>query len=48
MSGHNSLGYDVFVSNPIPQNVDGLLRNCEPHVFSPLSRSLIYGSAGWL
>jgi glyoxylase-like metal-dependent hydrolase (beta-lactamase superfamily II) len=43
MSANNVLSYDVFVSDPIPQNVTGLLPNGETHMFSPLSTTLIYG-----
>lgn len=43
MSTNNDLRYDVFVSEPIPQNVTGLLPNGEPHMFSPLATTLIYG-----
>jgi hypothetical protein len=34
MSANNVLSYDVFVSDPIPQNVTGLLPNGETHMFS--------------
>jgi glyoxylase-like metal-dependent hydrolase (beta-lactamase superfamily II) len=37
------LGYDVFVSEPIPLNVAALLPNGERHMFSSLSTTLIYG-----
>lgn len=40
---NDTLSYDVFVSDPIPQNVTGLLPNGERHLFSPLSTTLIYG-----
>ena len=43
MSINDTLGYDVFVSEPIPLNVDGLLPNGERHMFSPLATTLIYG-----
>jgi len=43
MSANNVLSYNVFVSDPIPQNVTGLLPNGETHMFSPLSTTLIYG-----
>ena len=43
MATNNSLSYSVFVSDPIPQNVTGLLPNGERHMFSPLSTTLIYG-----
>ena len=36
-----SLGYEVFVNEPAPQ--DGLLPNGEPRVFSPMASTLIYG-----
>ncbi|MGW5432441.1 MBL fold metallo-hydrolase [Streptomyces sp. NPDC004059] len=38
-----TLGYDVFVSDPFPQNIPGLLPNGEPRLFAPLSTTLIYG-----
>lgn len=40
---NNSFSYDVYISDPIPMNVTGLLPNGEPHMFSPLSTTLIYG-----
>ena len=43
MSTNDTLSYDVFVSEPIPLNVTGLLPNGERHIFSPLSTTLIYG-----
>jgi glyoxylase-like metal-dependent hydrolase (beta-lactamase superfamily II) len=43
MSINDTLGYDVFVSEPIPLNVAGLLPNGERHMFSPLATTLIYG-----
>jgi glyoxylase-like metal-dependent hydrolase (beta-lactamase superfamily II) len=43
MSTNDTLGYEVFVSDPIPMNVTGLLPNGERHMFSPLSSTLIYG-----
>ncbi len=43
MSTSNTLSYDVFVSDPIPLSVNGLLPNGEPHRFSPLSTTLIHG-----
>lgn len=39
----DTLGYDVSVAEPIPQNVTGQLPNGERHMFSPLSSTLIYG-----
>ena len=41
MSTDDTLSYDVFVSEPIPLNVTGLLPNGEPHMFSLLSSTLI-------
>jgi glyoxylase-like metal-dependent hydrolase (beta-lactamase superfamily II) len=43
MSIENSLGYSVFVSDPIPMDLPGLLPNGKPHLFQPLSTTLIYG-----
>jgi glyoxylase-like metal-dependent hydrolase (beta-lactamase superfamily II) len=43
MSTNETLGYDVYVSEPIPLNVTGPLPNGEPHMFSPLATTLIYG-----
>jgi glyoxylase-like metal-dependent hydrolase (beta-lactamase superfamily II) len=43
MSTDNTVSYDVFVADPIPQNVTGLLPNGEPHMFSPLATTLIFG-----
>src|ERR1700688_4644126 len=43
MSTTGTLGYDVFVAEPIPQNVPGPLPNGEPHVFQPLAVTLIRG-----
>jgi glyoxylase-like metal-dependent hydrolase (beta-lactamase superfamily II) len=43
MSADSTLGYDVFVSGPVPMNLPGLLPNGEPHMFQPLSTTLIYG-----
>jgi glyoxylase-like metal-dependent hydrolase (beta-lactamase superfamily II) len=45
MSNNDTLGYDVFVSEPIPLNVAGLLPNGERHMFSPLATTLIYGES---
>ena len=44
MSTDDTLGYDIFVAEPIPQNVTGLLPNGERHMFSPLPPSPIYGN----
>src|SRR6201993_53823 len=41
MSTH--LGYDVFVAEPIPQNVSQLLPNGDRPIWSPLSTTLIHG-----
>src|SRR5215831_7607826 len=38
----SNLNYDVFISDPPPQN--GLLPNGEPKRFSPVASTLIYGS----
>jgi glyoxylase-like metal-dependent hydrolase (beta-lactamase superfamily II) len=38
-----TLGYDVFVTDPIPQNVTELVPNGERRMFSLLSITLIYG-----
>jgi glyoxylase-like metal-dependent hydrolase (beta-lactamase superfamily II) len=38
-----TLGYDVFVAEPIPQNVTELVPNGDRRMFSPLSITLIHG-----
>jgi glyoxylase-like metal-dependent hydrolase (beta-lactamase superfamily II) len=43
MSTDSILGYDVFVSDPVPMDLPGLLPNGAPHLFQPLSTTLIYG-----
>jgi glyoxylase-like metal-dependent hydrolase (beta-lactamase superfamily II) len=43
VSSKKTLGYEVFVSEPIPMNVGALLPNGERHMFSPLASTLIYG-----
>jgi glyoxylase-like metal-dependent hydrolase (beta-lactamase superfamily II) len=43
MSERDTLGYDVFVSDPFPMNVPGRIPDGEPHLFSPLATTLIYG-----
>jgi glyoxylase-like metal-dependent hydrolase (beta-lactamase superfamily II) len=43
MSTDGILGYEVFVSDPVPMHLSGLLPNGEPHMFQPLSTTLIYG-----
>jgi len=43
MSADSVLGYDVFISDPVPMDLPGLLPNGEPHMFQPLSTTLIYG-----
>jgi glyoxylase-like metal-dependent hydrolase (beta-lactamase superfamily II) len=43
MSSDSILSYDVFVSDPVPMDLPGLLPNGEPHLFQPLSTTLIYG-----
>ncbi len=45
MSTKDTLNYDVFVSDPIPLNMSGLLPNGERHMFSPLSTTLICGQS---
>jgi glyoxylase-like metal-dependent hydrolase (beta-lactamase superfamily II) len=45
MSTNDPLSYDVFVAEPIPENVTGPLPNGERHMFSPLSTTLIYGKS---
>lgn len=44
MSPNQTLGYEVFVSDPIPLNVDGPLPNGEPRMFAPMSSTLIFGA----
>jgi hypothetical protein len=44
MSANQTLGYEVFVSDPIGLNVDGPLPNGEPRMFAPLSSTLIFGA----
>ncbi len=43
MNSARSLGYDVFVNDPPPQD-NGFLPNGEPKQFSPQASTLIYGS----
>jgi glyoxylase-like metal-dependent hydrolase (beta-lactamase superfamily II) len=43
MSTSSALGYEVFVFDPIPMDLPGLLPDGEPHMFQPLSTTLIYG-----
>ena len=43
MAPNGTLGYDVFISEPIPIAVDAPLPNGERRMFSPLSTTLIYG-----
>jgi glyoxylase-like metal-dependent hydrolase (beta-lactamase superfamily II) len=43
MSTPDTLGYDVFVADPLPQNASEPLPNGEPHVFQPLAVTLIHG-----
>jgi len=38
-----TLGYDVFIAEPIPQNVTDLVPNGDRRMFSPLSVTLIHG-----
>ena len=42
-TGTDALGYDVFVADPLPQNLPEPLPNGEPHVFQPLAVTLIHG-----
>ena len=44
MAPNGTLGYDVFISEPIPIAVDTPLPNGERRMFSPLSTTLIYGT----
>ena len=44
MAPNGTLGYDVFISEPIPLAVDAPLPNGERRMFSPLSTTLIYGT----
>ncbi|MFJ3307403.1 MBL fold metallo-hydrolase [Streptomyces sp. NPDC086549] len=37
------LGYDVFVADPIPLSVPGLLPNGEPRLYQPIAVTLIHG-----
>jgi glyoxylase-like metal-dependent hydrolase (beta-lactamase superfamily II) len=39
----SALDYEVFVSDPIPMDLPGLLPNGQPHLFQPLSSTLVYG-----
>lgn len=39
-----TLAYEVFVADPIPQNVSELVPNGDRRMFSPLSITLIYGA----
>ncbi|MFJ6088072.1 MBL fold metallo-hydrolase [Streptomyces sp. NPDC092369] len=43
MSASQSLGYEIFISEPIPQAVKELVPNGDRRMFSPLSTTLIYG-----
>ena len=43
MAPNGTLGYDVFISEPIPIAVHAPLPNGERRMFSPLSTTLIYG-----
>jgi glyoxylase-like metal-dependent hydrolase (beta-lactamase superfamily II) len=43
MSANSALAYEVFVTDPIPQNVAALVPNGDRRMFSPLSITLIYG-----
>ena len=45
MAPNEPLSYDVVFSDPIPQNVTGLLPNGERHMFSPLATTLIWQPA---
>jgi len=44
MAPNGTLGYDVFISEPIPIAVDAPLPNSERRMFSALSTTLIYGT----
>ena len=44
MAPNGTLGYDVFISEPIPIAVDTPMPNGERRMFSPLSTTLIYGT----
>ena len=37
------LGYDVFIAEPIPQNVPDPVPNGDHYMWSPQSTTLIYG-----
>src|SRR5258708_19725055 len=39
----STLGYDVYVADPIPMNVPGTIPNGERHMFSPLGTRLTQG-----
>jgi hypothetical protein len=41
-----SLSYDVFIADPIPQDVAELVPKGDKRMFSPLSFTLIYGCQG--
>lgn len=43
MSAVSALAYDVFIADPIPQDVTDLVPNGDRRVFSPLSITLIHG-----
>jgi glyoxylase-like metal-dependent hydrolase (beta-lactamase superfamily II) len=43
MSTNAVLGYEVFISDPIPMNVTELVPNGDQRRFSPLSTTLVYG-----
>ncbi|MFF4150214.1 MBL fold metallo-hydrolase [Streptomyces sp. NPDC001651] len=43
MSSSSPLAYDVFVADPIPQNVTDLVPNGDRRMFSPLSVTLVHG-----
>ncbi|GAA0930607.1 MBL fold metallo-hydrolase [Kribbella koreensis] len=43
MAPGGTLAYDVFISDPIPQNVAELVPNGDRRMFSPLSTTLIFG-----
>jgi len=45
MSANATLGYEVFICDPVPMNVPGQIPNGERHMFSPLASTLIYGEA---
>ncbi|KOG71231.1 metallo-beta-lactamase domain protein [Streptomyces antibioticus] len=43
MTSNSTLGYEVFVADPIPLNVPELVPNGDRRMFSPLSVTLVHG-----